>query len=148
MVQLRPTDEPLVVPVPPRGLLKSTRETWFAFFSTDVARAVDVVTDAPALRRWIRALDEYERVEAVFKSARLVKGSKSQPVMNPLASYLADLEATISHLETQFGLTPMARLKLGIAVGQAAMTAAQLNARVDELPHEVDPDIDDEWAPA
>ena len=73
-----------------------------------------------------------------------------QPVLNPLAPYLATLEATIARAEQELGLTPMARAKLGIVIGQEALTADALNrslSRHDERDAEQDA-IDAEWAEA
>jgi P27 family predicted phage terminase small subunit len=100
------------------GMLQATRDRWAAFWGSQVARAVNVDSDLPRLIRWARATDEYDRVAEVCKRSRLVKGSMGQPVLNPLFSYLAQLEAQIARAETEFGMTPMARLRLGIALGE------------------------------
>jgi P27 family predicted phage terminase small subunit len=97
-----------------------------------VARAIDIKSDAYKLQRWVQAVDEYQRVSAVFRKARLVKGSTGQPVLNPLSAYLVNLEATISRIEVEFGMGPLSRMRLGIATGQAALTADELNRRLDE----------------
>ena len=84
------------------------------------------------VERWIQAVNEYEIVSKEFRSSRLARGSAGQPVLSPLAGYLATLEATLSRAEAELGMTPMARLKLGIAYGQAKLTADALNHSLDE----------------
>jgi P27 family predicted phage terminase small subunit len=113
LAEHRPT-----VPTPPSGLLKPTRDRWYGFWASQVARAVDLDSDLPRLRRWIAATDEYDRVAKTVKRARLVKGSMGQPVLNPLIQYLAQLEGQIAKAETEFGMTPMARLRLGIQLAE------------------------------
>ncbi len=44
-----------------------------------------------APRRWIRTLDQYERLSPILKQTPLVRGSTGQPALNPLASYVAML---------------------------------------------------------
>ena len=114
-------------PEPPRGLLKRSRDHWEAFWASDVARAVDPLADAQRLERWITQVDEWNRGMAAFRRERFVLGSQGQPVLNPLAAYLAKLETAIASSECEFGMTPLSRMRLGIATGEAAMTAQRLN---------------------
>src|SRR5438128_799635 len=116
---------PIKPPRPPAGLLPSSRKAWAAYWRSSVAQVAQNV-DLGALERWIRAVDEYERCLPVLTQHRLVNGSMGQPVLNPLAAYLAEVGRTIAHHEQAFGLTPLARLRLGIAYGQAKLTAADL----------------------
>jgi P27 family predicted phage terminase small subunit len=101
-------------PTPPTGLLKASRDRWKAFWASQSGQAVDCSSDLPRLVRWAQATDEYDRVAKVVKGARLVKGSMGQPVLNPLVAYLAHLEAVIAKAEADFGMTPMARLRLKV----------------------------------
>jgi P27 family predicted phage terminase small subunit len=124
------------IPRPPTGLLASSRRRWKAFWRCGVAQAVDPVADLHRIERWIGCVDEYERVNAAFKKGRLVKGSMGQPVLNPLAQYLQQLLAEINKAEAELGLTPLARMRLGIFYGQARLTAQELNRLLDEQMHE------------
>lgn len=126
-----PGQKQLAAPKAPVGLLAPSRRIWRELFASPVARAIDIKADLFKLQRWIGAVDEYQRVSAIFKAARLVNGSTRQPVLNPLAAYLANLEATISRIEVEFGMGPLSRMRLGIATGQAALTADELNRRLD-----------------
>jgi P27 family predicted phage terminase small subunit len=120
------------MPKAPRGLLESSRKRWAAYWSSAVAQAADRVVDLHRVERWIRAVDEYERVLPVFRKTRLVKNAPGSVVLNPLAGYLNQLEAVIQRAETDLGLTPVARLRLGIAYGQARLTAEELNRALSE----------------
>jgi hypothetical protein len=86
-------------PDPPSGLLAASARLWEAFW----------------------------RARREFRGERVVPGSMGQPRLNPLASRLKDLEATIRETEREFGMTPLSRLRSGIGVGQAALTAAKTN---------------------
>jgi P27 family predicted phage terminase small subunit len=120
-----------LIPKAPRGLLAASRAIWDGFWSSPVALAVDRQSDMHRVNRWITAVDEYERCMPVLRKTRLVKGSMGQPVLNPLASYLAQVEANLKAAESDLGLTPMARLKLGVTFGQAKLTAAELNRQLE-----------------
>ncbi len=129
------------IPRPPDGLLLSSRKAWRVYWQSDVARVADPV-DLPRIERWIRTLDQYDRVSAILRQTLLVHGSTQQPVLNPLASYVAMLAAELRAAEYELGLTPLARLRLGIILGQARLTAEELNRALDqrlEQPREVEP---------
>lgn len=131
-IGLVPAKEPsAIVPKPPAGLLATTRKIWRAYWESQVSNTADQNADMHRLRRWIEAVDEYEKVAKVFRKTRLVKGSMGQPVLNPLAAYLSTVEANISRAENEMGLTPLARLRLGITYGQAMLTAEALNRALD-----------------
>jgi P27 family predicted phage terminase small subunit len=99
-------------PKPPLGLLKGSRDRWRAFWDSPSAALVNHESDLPRLMRWIQAADEYERSAKIVRDARLVKGSTGQPVLNPLVAYLVHLEGIITRAETEFGMTPAARIRL------------------------------------
>lgn len=121
------------VPRPPTGLLPLSRKRWQAYWTSKVAAAADPQSDGHRIERWIRSVDEYERIFAVFKKTRLVRGSTGQPVLNPLAAYLQQLRDDLMRAENELGLTPLARQRLGIAYGEASLTALELNRQLDSL---------------
>lgn len=99
--------------------------------------------DLPALRRLFGLYDEHDRVWRVAREHRLLQGSQNQLVLNPLYRQASGLRADILALEDRFGLTPMARLKLGATFGDARRSLA------DELQAEAsasDDDYEDEDA--
>ena len=98
-----------------------------------MAQAVDPAIDLHRIERWIRAVDEYERVHVKVVSKRLAKGSKEQIVLTPYVPYLKMQMDEIGRAESELGLTPLARLRLGIAYGEARMTALELNKMLDEV---------------
>jgi P27 family predicted phage terminase small subunit len=131
----------------PKGLLAATKRIWSAYWQSPVSRAVDREADRYRVERWITTIDEYERINAAFKQTRIVKGSTGQPVLNPLSQYLQQLLAEINKAETELGLTPLARMRLGIAYGEAQLTALELARALDELGEvAIEPGvIDGEW---
>ncbi len=118
-------------PKPPTGLLPPSRARWRQFWESRSAKAVDPDSDLPRLIRWIQAADEYDRTAKVVRTSRLVKGSMGQPVLNPLVAYLIHLDTLISRAETDFGMTPAARmrLKLDPEVPEEEDVVDQLRAR-------------------
>jgi P27 family predicted phage terminase small subunit len=100
------------LPKPPTGLLPSSRARWRAFWDSPSAALVNLESDLARLTRWVQAADEYERAAKIVRDARLVKGSMGQPTLNPLVGYLVHLEGIITRAETEFGMTPAARIRL------------------------------------
>ncbi|MBI2912014.1 MAG: P27 family phage terminase small subunit [Chloroflexi bacterium] len=131
VVQPEQQVQPRRVPRAPAGLLPQTRALWRDYWRSPVAQAADLDADAFLLERWIRAVDEWERVGEAFREVRFL-WHDDRLVLNPLARYLHQLERTINYAETQLGLTPVARVRLGITIGQERLTAAALNRMLDE----------------
>ena len=120
------------MPKAPEGMLKKTRDQWAAFWGSDVAAVCSPPTDLPALERLFSLYDERERCARAIRKSPLVTGSQGQPVLNPLSRQVGAVDPEIRQLEDRFGLTPMARLKLGVRFGQAAQSLDSLN---DSLIH-------------
>ncbi len=149
LIKVDPTAK-VVIPKAPKGLLKASRDRWESYWLSPVSKAVDIGADGGRLERWIRAVDEWHRVGETFRASRVVKGSMGQPVLNPLATYMATLESTIARAEQELGLTPMSRAKLGIVIGQEALTVEALNRSLSSNDdRDADQEaIDGEWAEA
>ena len=149
-IALVPKPLPAPIPEPPKGLLPLTRERWETFWRSDVAQIARASgdVDLPGLHRWILNLDEWTRAVRAMRRKRIVLGSMGQPTLNPLAAYIASREAAIREAEAAYGMTPMARLKLGIAVGQARLTAQQLNKDLDATDSDDDAELGAEWTEA
>jgi hypothetical protein len=113
-------------PPPCRGWRKQTAERWAAFWGSSLAGAVDRATDMPALVRLFTGYNEVEVVGRKFRKARLATGSTGQETLHPFAKYLSTLTAEITALEDRFGLTPKARLALGLQVAAAKRTLKDL----------------------
>jgi P27 family predicted phage terminase small subunit len=115
-------------PRPPKDLLPETVQAWEMFFATPLAKqTVRIDTDLAAVQRLFRLRDERERCYRVVKSGRLVEGSQGQVVLNPLYRQMSVFDAEIRQLEDRFGLTPLARMKLGVQFGEAARSLEDLN---------------------
>lgn len=141
----KPSGKP---PKPPDGIGIEARRVWRAFWRSAISQAVDPDADMHRLRRWMQAVDQYERVLAAFEAEMVVRGSHSM-VLNPLAHRLARLEGEIGRAEVNLGLTPIARLRLGITFGQAQITAATLTKTLEDHAERNAPDaIEAEWEPA
>ena len=120
----------LEVPQAPRGLLVQTVREWDAFWTSPLALTVTPATDLPAITRLFALRDERERMARVVRLERVVVGSRGQPRANPLYAQIASFDAEIRQLEDRLGLTPLARLKLGVTFGDAARSLADLNAEL------------------
>jgi P27 family predicted phage terminase small subunit len=126
-----------LAPEPPAGLLAASASEWRRLWSTPIA-ATFVESDTSALARLFQLRDERSRAFRAAGRARLVAGSKGQVRLSPLLGYVSTLDAEIRALEDRFGLTPRARLTLGITLGEAHRSLSELNAefleadRVDE----------------
>lgn len=126
-------------PPPPAGLLKITRQDWAAFWASPLGALV-VPADLPALRRLFTLYDERARAYQGYRKQRLAPGSMGQPALNPLFAAMKAMDAEIRMLEDRFGLSPIARLRLGVALGEAAKSLDELNRSLDA------DDADDESA--
>ena len=86
----------------------------------------------PTIRRLFELYDQRERAMEIVKQTLVVRGSKDQLRLNPVADLVTKLETIILRLETELGLTPMSRARLGIATGQAQLTLEEINERFRE----------------
>ena len=101
--------------------------TTFDNNSSELAEVVELGTDQPAITRLFTLYDERERAFRGYKKRRLTLGYKGQPVLNPLGRMMLQLDEEIRQLEDRLGLTPRARLQLGITFSEAAKSLDDLN---------------------
>ena len=122
------------VPGCPRGLLAVSRHSWARFWQSEIGQsaAVNFDTDIQVIERLWGLYDERERAYRDYKKERLVKGSQKQEVLNPMGRVWMGLDPQILALEDRIGLSPMARLKLGITFGQALESLEARNRRMNE----------------
>ena len=119
-----------VVPQPEDTWSAGTVERWQDFWTSPLAQQVEV-SDHGALRRLFWLYDEVERlIIAISETGRVVQGSTGQPRANPLYKQVQEFQAEARQLEDRFGLSPKARLTLGITFAEAASSLDQLNERL------------------
>ncbi len=139
-------------PAASRGWRKATKDAWVEYWASEVSGAAESV-DLSALRRLFTMRDMQAACWARYEAEPYVDGSKGQPVANPSLDDALKLERAIVALEDRLGLSPKARANLSMAIGQAQMTAADLNrmakeGSVDEDQDIVDAELVEEWADA
>jgi P27 family predicted phage terminase small subunit len=121
-----------------------TLERWQDFWLSPLAQQVEQ-SDHGSLRRLFGLYDELDRLwEAVEETGRVVVGSQGQPRPNPLFKQIEAFQAEARQLEDRFGLSPLARLRLGITFADAAASLDGLNQRLAERMREVDEGLWDE----
>jgi hypothetical protein len=134
------------IPGPPTGLLAVTKDRWTVYFESRIAKLSMDIDRITAVRRLFTYYDEWERCYRAVRhgvmalgddgkvkkvSGRLVPGSTGQMVLNPLYKQMGTLEGLIGGLEEKVGITPLARLKLGITFGEAARSLEEMNRQLD-----------------
>lgn len=129
-VGLVPTGAVDVIPAPDVDWGPGTLQRWGEFWGSPLAGQVEA-SDYGALRRLFWLYDEIERlIGALGRSGRVVAGSQGQPRANPLYKQVSEFQAECRQLEDRFGLSPKARLALGITYAEAALSLDALNARL------------------
>lgn len=107
---------------------KRARDYWRQYWQSPVSAAVDLGADAEALRRWMEAIDEVDRLLPVCQASPLMKGSMGQLVLNPLFRRLAELNRIIEGMEDRFGVTPRSRFRLQLTYTAASEGEERLRA--------------------
>lgn len=123
--------EEVTVPEPPEGLSPERLADWDRYFHSPLAGLVKD-TDLSVVRRLWNYYQQHDELTAIFAKSRLVAGSTGQPRMNPAHDALMKMEAAILRLENELGLTPTARLRLGITFADATSSLESLNERLQD----------------
>lgn len=109
----------------------STVELWAGVWRSQVATAVDLDADRGKLLRWLFAWDQWLRTARVLaQEGPLDVGAQGGMIESPLARYLERQEKVIAAVEAEVGLGPYSRNRLGLVMGQAGLTAEELNRRI------------------
>jgi P27 family predicted phage terminase small subunit len=119
----------VIVPLPPDGLSEAQVDAWSEFWHSELSQLVKA-TDLSSVRRLFNYYQQHEDLTAIFQKGRMVAGSQGQPRLNPALDGLMKLEAAILRLENELGLTPSARLRLGITFADAQASLDGLNSRL------------------
>lgn len=116
------------VPKSPVTLSKEEAALWRWAWRTEVASGWQE-SDSLAVVTWVRTVVERERLGALVRlEGEVVMGSRDQPTAHPLLARLATLDAEARQLSDRLGLSPAARLKLGLTQSTTALTVAHLQA--------------------
>lgn len=108
--------------------LPKTKRLWREFWRDPLSVSI-APTDMSVLRRLFYYRDRWQRAMDATDAEIAVLGSKGQVRVNPLINYCTQLEASMIRLETELGLTPMARARLGITIGEAMDSLDEINAK-------------------
>jgi len=118
----------VVIPEPPEGLDGARLESWRGFFESELSQLVNG-TDLSAVNRLWSYYQQHADLTNIFAKGRMVAGSTGQPRLNPALDGLMKLETAILRLENELGLTPSARLRLGIVFADATNSLDELAQR-------------------
>ncbi|MEX2225367.1 MAG: phage terminase small subunit P27 family [Dehalococcoidia bacterium] len=100
----------------PRDLPDEAKAEWKRVVPELEQTGTLTTIDRSVLIRYVTAWSDWVEVQEMLrKSGKLIKGQKGNAVRNPLLMVRNDLEATLSDLGKQLGLSPGARLRAGIA---------------------------------
>lgn len=131
LLAAKPRPHDVTTPECPAGLHAVAAAAWREFWDSPIAGAIDYGADGAALRRWIACVSEREHASEAMAGELLVDGSMHNKVINPLVGYVDKLTKEITHYEEHFGMTPLARMRLGIAIESGKASIADLAARLD-----------------
>ncbi|MGH2788903.1 MAG: P27 family phage terminase small subunit [Actinomycetota bacterium] len=127
------------VPTAPRGILPATRKQWRAYWKSDVSVIVRESDKLGVVTRYFRLADLHARIlAALFPEDEhgdasfelFVSGSAGQVRSNPAIDRLIAIEKQLLSMEGELGLTPLARARLGISIGEANEKADAMNRRI------------------
>jgi P27 family predicted phage terminase small subunit len=120
----------LPVPAPDEAWRADTVGRWGDFWGSKIAAQVEP-SDVGSLRRLFYLYDELDRMkDAIELTGRVVEGSQGQPRPNPLYSQVEKFAAECRQLEDRFGLSPVARLKMGVVFADAHSSLDALNSQI------------------
>ncbi len=112
-----------VPPIPAfeRGLFGArTRALWRGLWRSPSAMHWDPEADVVPLARYLLQVEEWQRHQQLVRKAPVVRGSMDQLRANPLTASMRELEREMRATEEQFGISPRARLSLGMEIRPAA----------------------------
>ena len=113
------------IPPLPRSYEVGVRKAWRDFWQSASSIPVDRTADMPALLRWAWLSNELAVITPVIEKSRLVTGSMGQLTLNPLAGYAQQLRMAIQHIEIEFGMTVLARSRLGMTIKRPDTATSQ-----------------------
>lgn len=120
----------VVIPDPPEGLSEAQVASWSVFWRSELSQLVKA-TDLSSVKRLWNYYQQHEDLTGIFAKGRMVAGSTGQPRLNPALDGLMKLEGAILRLENELGLTPSARLRLGITFADASNSLDALARKLE-----------------
>lgn len=99
-------------------------ESWSEMWASGLA-AHFKATDVPALERLFTLRSRLGAALEEADKQPVVPGSTGQPTLSPWFAEAHRLEAEVERLEDRFGLTPQARLRLGVTLEEGLSLAAR-----------------------
>ena len=104
----------------------TTRDAWETFWTSIVAHAAEPV-DLHSIRRMFDYIDRQQKMwEIVEDEGYVVASERGGDRAHPLIASIASIEKLIDRLESQFGVRPYSRMRLGLKV----LDAAEAHAKV------------------
>lgn len=141
--EVKPQNVTAMIPVPkadPKWQVR-TRSAWDEFWKSDLARLADRRNEANlVLYRYFDYFDQWLSAGRSFKRQRVVKGSTGQSVANPAFKIWMTLDAAMTRIEKEMGLTMKQRLIFGLQAGRIRDELDDLNDSFED-----DDDQDDEF---
>lgn len=119
------------------------RKMWAALWDDQVSVAL-TGADREMLIRWAVSTDDWIKARARGWEDPITSGRNDQPVASPWFAIAKDAMATVLECEKQIGVGSLNRARLNIAVGEAALTLDDVNARLNrpaDAPKRPDPRI-------
>lgn len=120
---------------PPKGLCKTARDAWKAFWADRQAQLL-TPSSKVVLLRWVDALDRYLRTTAEADQSPLVTGSQGQEVINPLYKVAEQALKTVDACEKQLGIGGLYSANLGMAAITEQRSLQEMNARYADTDEE------------
>lgn len=122
-----PDGSRLARPEMPAGLEEAGRLAWDEYWSDPVSAAF-TMADAELVREYVGAVGRRALYQRRLDAEPVTEGSQGQLVVAPWAKLLSREDQLITAARDRLGLSPKSRAMLGIAIGEAQRTAADLLA--------------------
>lgn len=131
-----------IAPLPQQAWTRATVASWREYWASPVSSLVNRQSDLEAVYRMFDYRDELRRAMQAYRAQRVSIGSMGQPKPSPYLEIVARMEKMILPLEDRYGLSALARLRLGAQLGDATKSLAEMNALAYE-PGEGDDDANE-----
>jgi hypothetical protein len=137
--ELRPvTDATRPIPPCPDGLNPKAAAIWEGFWLSNAGAATPYEPYRGQLEHWITCVSERYIIHEKIAANPTGQGSVGQDAPSPLLPYLKELQRTIEKYEQDFGMTPLAAVRLNVADVQHKASILDLTARLERRRAEPD----------